>query len=73
MRAELKETTSPSYGPEDPVKKKPPFQSKPDRKHSLFAKHEVAAAIIETNKVKQAHMWSHLNLRNTLAMLFYAS
>lgn len=50
---ELKETTSPSYGPDDPVKKKPRFQSKPDRKHELFVKHEVVAAIIETNKVRQ--------------------
>ncbi|KAI1898159.1 hypothetical protein AGOR_G00069480 [Albula goreensis] len=34
----------------DPVKKKPRFQSKPDRKHPLFLKHEVVAAIIETTK-----------------------
>ncbi|XP_035507127.1 secernin-3 [Scophthalmus maximus] len=47
---QLKETTSPSYGPSDPVKKKPRFQSKPDRKHELFVKHEVVAAIIETHK-----------------------
>lgn len=47
---ELKETTSPSYGPDDPVKKKPRFQSKPNRKHELFVKHEVVAAIIDTNK-----------------------
>ncbi|KAM9803460.1 secernin-3 [Syngnathus typhle] len=50
MRVELKETTSPSYGPEDPVEKEPLFQCKPDRKHSLFTKHEVAVAIIETHK-----------------------
>ncbi|AWP13143.1 putative secernin-3 isoform 3 [Scophthalmus maximus] len=47
---QLKETTSPSYGPSDPVKKKPRFQSKPDRKHELFVKHEVVAAIIDTHK-----------------------
>ncbi|XP_067459682.1 secernin-3 [Thunnus thynnus] len=47
---ELKDTASPSYGPDDPVKKKPRFQSKPDRKHKLFVKHEVVAAIIDTNK-----------------------
>ncbi|XP_061547158.1 secernin-3 isoform X2 [Phycodurus eques] len=40
MKVELKETTSPSYGP---VKSR--FQSKPDRKHSLFTKHEVVSAI----------------------------
>ncbi|XP_018531290.1 secernin-3 isoform X1 [Lates calcarifer] len=47
---DLKETTSPSYGPDDPVKKKPRFRSKPDRKHGLFVKHEVMAAIIDTYK-----------------------
>ncbi|XP_028991686.1 secernin-3 isoform X2 [Betta splendens] len=46
----LKETTSPSYGPNDPVKKKPRFQSKPDRKHELFVKHELVAAIIDSHK-----------------------
>ncbi|XP_019945717.2 secernin-3 [Paralichthys olivaceus] len=47
---QLKETTSPSYGPNDPVKKKPRFQSKPDRKHELFVKHQVVAAIIDSYK-----------------------
>ncbi|XP_071388052.1 secernin-3 [Centroberyx affinis] len=47
---QLMQTCSPSYGLDDPVKKKPRFQSKPDRKHPLFVKHEVVAAIIETNK-----------------------
>nr|XP_020452058.1 secernin-3 [Monopterus albus]XP_020452059.1 secernin-3 [Monopterus albus]XP_020452060.1 secernin-3 [Monopterus albus]XP_020452061.1 secernin-3 [Monopterus albus] len=47
---QLKETTSPSYGPDDPVKKKPRFQSKPNRKHELFVKHEVVEAIIDTHK-----------------------
>ncbi|KAK2906072.1 secernin-3 [Channa argus] len=46
----LKETTSPTYGTDDPVKKKPRFQSKPDRKHELFIKHELVAAIIDTYK-----------------------
>ncbi|XP_044071623.1 secernin-3 [Siniperca chuatsi] len=46
----LKETSSPSYGPDDPVKKKPRFQSKPDRKHELFVKHELVAAITESYK-----------------------
>ncbi|KAI3355801.1 hypothetical protein L3Q82_004367 [Scortum barcoo] len=48
----LKETSSPSYGADDPVKKKPRFQSKPDRKHELFVKHELVAAIIECHKVR---------------------
>lgn len=48
--AQLKETSSPNYGADDPVKKKPRFQSKPDRKHKLFVKHEVVAAIIDSYK-----------------------
>ncbi|XP_026150692.1 secernin-3 isoform X1 [Mastacembelus armatus] len=47
---QLKETSSPSYGPDDPVKKKPRFQSKPNRKHELFVKHELVSAIIDTYK-----------------------
>ncbi|XP_029980106.1 secernin-3 [Sphaeramia orbicularis] len=47
---QLKETSSPNYGADDPVKKKPRFQSKPDRKHNLFVKHEVVSAVIETHK-----------------------
>lgn len=47
----LKETSSPSYGPDDPVKKKPRFQKKPDRRHELFVKHELVAAIMETHEV----------------------
>ncbi|XP_020490100.1 secernin-3 [Labrus bergylta] len=47
---QLKETTSPSYGPDDPAKKKPRFQSKPNRKHKLFIKHELVAAIIDSYK-----------------------
>ncbi|XP_026231758.1 secernin-3 [Anabas testudineus] len=46
----LKETTSPTYGANDPVKKKPRFLSKPDRKHQLFVKHELVAAIIDSYK-----------------------
>ncbi|KAM9710144.1 secernin-3 isoform 1-T2 [Menidia menidia] len=49
---QLKETTSPSFGPEDPVKMKPRFQTKPDRKHPLFVKNEPVAAMIESCKDK---------------------
>ncbi|XP_024244786.1 secernin-3 isoform X1 [Oncorhynchus tshawytscha] len=49
---QLKQTSSPCYGPDDPVKKMPRFQSKPDRKHPLFIKHEVVAAIIDSTKDK---------------------
>ncbi|XP_035263075.1 secernin-3-like isoform X1 [Anguilla anguilla] len=43
-------TRSPCFGHEDPVKKQPRFQSKPDRKHPLYLRHEVAAAVIATEK-----------------------
>ncbi|XP_030642690.1 secernin-3 [Chanos chanos] len=48
--SQLKHTCSPCYGENDPVKKKPRFQSKPDRKHPLFTKHSVAAAIIDSTR-----------------------
>ncbi|XP_062861948.1 secernin-3 [Trichomycterus rosablanca] len=47
---QLKETCSPCFGEDDPVKKRPRFQSKPNRKHPLFVKHEVAAAIIDSTR-----------------------
>ncbi|XP_048095214.1 secernin-3 isoform X2 [Alosa alosa] len=47
---QLKPTCSPCYGEDDPVKKKPRFQTKPDRKHPLFLKHEVVAAIIDSTR-----------------------
>lgn len=56
----LKETSSPSYGADDPVKKKPRFQSKPDRKHELFVKHEVVAAIIESYKSRGQKITEHM-------------
>ncbi|XP_063069466.1 secernin-3 isoform X1 [Engraulis encrasicolus] len=49
---QLKLTCSPCYGEDDPVKKQPRFQSKPDRKHPLFLKHEVVAAIIDSTSEK---------------------
>ncbi|TRY85329.1 hypothetical protein DNTS_031284 [Danionella cerebrum] len=42
-------TSSPCFGDDDPVKRKPRFQSKPNRKHPLFLKHEVTAALIDSN------------------------
>lgn len=65
----LKETTSPSYGPDDPVKKKPRFQSKPDRKHQLFVKHELVAAVIESHKVP-SFIFVSVNLRFKIMIVF---
>lgn len=47
---QIEDTRSPSYGADDPVKKQPRFQTKPDRKHKLFVKHELVASISETYK-----------------------
>ncbi|XP_072541928.1 secernin-3 [Salminus brasiliensis] len=47
---QLKHTCSPCFGEDDPVKQKPRFQSKPNRKHPLFLKHEVMAAIIDSTR-----------------------
>ncbi|XP_068184586.1 secernin-3 isoform X2 [Antennarius striatus] len=46
----LDETTSPTFGSDDPVKKHPRFQSKPDRRHELFRKHDPVSIIIECRK-----------------------
>ncbi|KAM6972751.1 secernin-2 [Aplochiton taeniatus] len=40
---------SPEYGPDDPVKKQPRFQSKVDRRHLLYKAHQVALNAMETS------------------------
>uniref|UniRef100_A0A0F7Z6D4 Secernin-3-like n=1 Tax=Crotalus adamanteus TaxID=8729 RepID=A0A0F7Z6D4_CROAD len=49
---QLLKTSSPVFGPEDPVKKKPRFHTKPDRRHELYQKHEQAVAMMESSKEK---------------------
>uniref|UniRef100_UPI00398F3D59 secernin-2-like isoform X2 n=1 Tax=Pristiophorus japonicus TaxID=55135 RepID=UPI00398F3D59 len=39
---------SPSYGAEDPVRKHPRFQSKPDRRHELYKAHQQAKATMDS-------------------------
>ncbi|XP_072927501.1 secernin-2-like isoform X2 [Hemitrygon akajei] len=41
---------SPSYGEEDPVRRKPRFQSKPDRRHELYKAHQQAKATMESGQ-----------------------
>ncbi|XP_053327481.1 secernin-3 isoform X2 [Spea bombifrons] len=41
-------TASPCFGAEDPVKQKPRFQRKPDRRHDLYKKHEAALKAMES-------------------------
>ncbi|XP_032065271.1 secernin-3 [Thamnophis elegans] len=50
----LLKTSSPIFGPEDPVKKQPRFHTKPDRRHELYRMHEQAVATMESSKEKAA-------------------
>ncbi|KAM9650794.1 secernin-1 isoform 3-T4 [Trichechus inunguis] len=43
-------TQSPSFGDDDPAKKEPRFQEKPDRRHELYKAHEWARAVIESDQ-----------------------
>ncbi|XP_035494527.2 secernin-2 isoform X3 [Scophthalmus maximus] len=40
---------SPQFGPDDPVRKQPRFQSQVDRRHDLYKAHQVALNAMETN------------------------
>ncbi|XP_030896348.1 secernin-3 isoform X3 [Leptonychotes weddellii] len=48
----LLDTSSPTFELEDPVKKKPRFQFKPDRRHPLYQKHQQALEIIDKKEEK---------------------
>lgn len=49
--SQLLDTSSPTFGLEDPVKKKPRFQHKPDRRHPLYQKHQQALEVIDKKEV----------------------
>ncbi|KFQ42257.1 Secernin-3, partial [Nestor notabilis] len=53
---QLLKTSSPAFGQDDPVKKQPRFQTKPDRRHELYKKHERAAVVMETTEGKGKEM-----------------
>ncbi|XP_068263989.1 secernin-3 isoform X3 [Nyctibius grandis] len=53
---QLLKTSSPTFGHDDPVKKQPRFQNKPDRRHELYKKHESAAVVMETIEGKGKEM-----------------
>uniref|UniRef100_G3Q293 Secernin-2 n=1 Tax=Gasterosteus aculeatus aculeatus TaxID=481459 RepID=G3Q293_GASAC len=40
---------SPQFGPDDPVRKQPRFQSKVDRRHDLYKAHQEAVSTMENN------------------------
>lgn len=46
---------SPQFGPGDPVRKQPRFQSQVDRRHELYKCHQVALSIMETHPVSLIH------------------
>ncbi|NWH73849.1 SCRN1 protein, partial [Piaya cayana] len=43
---------SPSFGDDDPAKKIPRFQEKPDRRHELYKAHEWARSLLENDQDK---------------------
>ncbi|XP_072343523.1 secernin-2 isoform X3 [Scyliorhinus torazame] len=53
---------SPSYGEDDPVKKRPRFQSKRDRRHELYKAHEQAKATMESGQEQGAQL--HQTMKN---------
>uniref|UniRef100_A0A8C2NF54 Secernin 1 n=1 Tax=Capra hircus TaxID=9925 RepID=A0A8C2NF54_CAPHI len=42
---------SPCFGDDDPAKKEPRFQEKPDRRHELYKAHEWARAVLESDEL----------------------
>lgn len=50
--SQLCETSSPTFELEDPVKKKPHFKIKPDRRHVLYQEHQQALEVIENKGVR---------------------
>lgn len=49
--AAVPRVVSPQFGPDDPVRKQPRFQSQVDRRHDLYKAHQVALNTMETNPV----------------------
>ena len=49
--SQLLDTSSPTFDLEDPVKKKPRFQFKPDRRHPLYQEHQQALEVIDKKEV----------------------
>ncbi|XP_004476859.1 secernin-3 isoform X1 [Dasypus novemcinctus] len=57
---QLLDTISPTYEPEEPIKKKPYFQIKPDRRHPLYQKHQQALEVIDKDEEKAKTMLDNL-------------
>lgn len=53
---------SPSFGDDDPAKKIPRFQEKPDRRHELYKAHEWARSLLESDQVRTVGPWEFYNL-----------
>lgn len=53
---------SPQFGPDDPVRKQPRFQSQVDRRHELYKSHQEALSIMETKPVS-VHTHIHIYIK----------
>lgn len=49
--SQLLDTSSPTIEFEDPVKKKPHFKTKPDRRHPLYQEQQQALKVIDNKEV----------------------
>ncbi|XP_007494459.1 secernin-3 isoform X2 [Monodelphis domestica] len=58
----LLETISPTFGLEDPVKKHPRFQSKCDRRHPLYQRHDQAIEIMNADEEKGRKMLEEMRI-----------
>lgn len=56
----LLKTTSPTFGPDDPVKKSPRFQTKPDRRHELYIQHEIVMDMMDKSQKKETEVLQHI-------------
>ncbi|XP_002740786.1 secernin-2-like [Saccoglossus kowalevskii] len=50
-------TVSPNFGDQDPVKVKPRFQKKVDRRHELWKAHEYARKLLDEGKAEGDDLW----------------
>lgn len=58
--SQLLDTSSPTFEVEDPVKKKPHFKTKPDRRHPLYQEHQQALKVIDNKEEKAKTMLENM-------------
>lgn len=67
--SQLLDSTSPTFELEDPVKKKPHFKTKPDRRHPLYKEHQQALEAIDNKEVRLDYTLRFM-IKNSLKMCF---